>query len=392
MKDKKTVFFIAVILVSIMLNIGITTGIVRQNKEEFAGVQQRLEAMEAQSAEPFGPPEPPMMNKTTWRTAAEQLWITSLMQEPKFSADPLTAVAEKVIAREIVEDTYFNYVKDAGLVGKIEQYNEATQQLRPSLELYAIGAVEGCFGMEIGAIDYGDTAVEINYLIKQIAKYSMYRNSAELIQADTELAQMLQTEPAKSNEHWQDFIYNQTNIENAGVSIDGFSDSKIEYFDLVDSIIEQLYHNTEVIKKKVLAREVVEDSYLCLVSDENLVGKINKYNELTSKYRFYFTNQGVGIVYGFFELWTSGIQYFNRPVEVKILASRIAKHALYRNVVELVYNDWYLSPMIVQEWGGSAGVWPHHLHNEGFTLSQYDMTKQDLEEYFILVDTIIKEL
>lgn len=147
--------------------------------------------------------------------------------------------------------------------------------------------------------------------------------------------------------------------------------------------------NTEKIEKivdKVIARDVIEDTYLLYINDENLRNYILKYNEKTAdlkvRYKLYATETVFTLCE--LDLTTAASGYREIPDDIKEIINKISTYALYRNAPELILSDADINQIIAGEIGGSYGAWPWHIHEEAL--------ENEMENYFILVDKIIEAL
>ena len=358
--ERKQLNFILIFLgVSVVLNGALTIYLFSQNSKQDAHEAFSLEDME---------------------TVAEE----ARAEAAAVVANPQKAIANMVIERKIVKDEYLVYIKDEALLQKINEYNIIACQLRPQLEYKVITALENCFDMDIDVENYMKLPPEVTYVIKKIAHYSMYTNAVQLIYNDAELSQMMAMEPAKSNEEWKNFIKNETNIQ-----VEWLDTHK--FYPLINEIVSTLYDGEQDILEKVLAREIIEDTYFMFVKDSTLLDKIKEYNELTAKTKLEYTDAMIWYTKIHFVKEfdhereykeVSKLNYFNRTKEQKLFVPRLAHHALYRMACDLIYNDPIISPMLVQKEGRTASEWPDDFRN----------TMTELWSYYDFVDELIELL
>jgi len=152
----------------------------------------------------------------------------------------------------------------------------------------------------------------------------------------------------------------------------------------------------------VLNRDVVDDELVASFSDNpEITSMLEKYNEktcvlfghffLSATQTFtYLTVTGFGFSEGegFFGEWNRPPRYPFTPKVVAEGSWRIAKHMLYTDATERLYNDPYFIPVLDKEGGGSHGMWPDYVHNF------YDKPEVGalFEGYLELVDILIASL
>ena len=370
---KKINFMILFLIVSVVLNGALTIYLFSQNDT------QELEAV---------------ISYETVGTAAEALLAKekSLLTEAmEVAENPQKAIAMMVLNREVVKDAYFVYLDDLILIEKIKDYNMQTNCFKREGEMNVIQTLEKCFNFDykIQVSTYYEVPSEIDIIVRKVSQYALYNNAKQLIQNDTELAQMLLMEPFQSNENWMDFIENETCIDDPR----SYSKDDSDYFETIDTIVSALQLGTKGITEKVLAREIIEDTYFNGIEDKILLERIQEYNQLTAEYHLYFMRSAIVNAEAFFclyeidedgEIQSANFNYFKRPIEQEVYAQRLSKQALYRNADKLIYNDPYMSPSLALEWGGSAGAWPRFIHSR--------LEPEEIEYYFKLADDIVKEL
>ena len=127
----------------------------------------------------------------------------------------------------------------------------------------------------------------------------------------------------------------------------------------------------------ILNRDVVDDELVTLFSDSpEIASMLKKYNEKTCVlFAHFFVSATQTFTYltvtgfqfsdgeGFFEEWNVPPRYPFTPKAVAEASWRIAKHSLYPDATERIYNDPFFAPVFEKEGGGSHGMWPDHVHN-----------------------------
>lgn len=365
MNSKKLNYLIIVLVIFMFASVGLTAFFINENRKSHLQYEALGEEMQ-----------------TTSDDAAFRAICDAENKTYAQNADYKTAIANKIIARDVVESAYFSHIDDVALIEKIEMYNNVTSIYRPNFEDKTMNALNDCFNLAISSAGYHKQPVEIRYIIEKIGTYAMYKNAVELVYSDFELAQMLCMEPFKSNKEWMNFINNEAIF----VSTDVYELGGEDYFDLVDGIIKTLGLDTTVIADKVINREVIEDTYFCMVTNTELLQNIKTYNELTAKYRFSFSNHQLSYDLSYIDT-TNGLGYFDRTSEMVLSAAKVSKYALYRNVDQLIYNDPFFSAPLVDERAGSGGQWPRFIHSEPQTEDA-----EKLAAYFDLADSLVTAL
>lgn len=331
-----------------------------------------------------------------WCAIVAETTTAAALNPPDYNdLTPHEFIVAKVMEREIIPDDYFSYITDTALLETIQTYNAATRDCRYYFETAVFRTLTELLSIDPSASTYSLQKPEVQILVKKLAKYALYENSLDLIYNDPELSQMLQMKPFKSNQNWLDFVESDLKIsklQNAGYmwNDEYLTITAEEYLALSKKIIIALLQDTTKISEKILNREIVSNDYFFLIQDPALRTKIQKYNELTGKYRMCFTYYAIGLCSNYFLQSENQINehtnYLNRPDEIIAFVPRISKNALYRNAAQLLYTDWYMSPMLALDQGGSAGVWPAHMH------AVSGIPQEELNGYFDLVDQIILSL
>lgn len=290
-------------------------------------------------------------------------------------SDPQKAIAEKILRREIIEDSFLNYIEDEVLAEQLYTYNLLTSQVRPQLEAHTIAALEDCFGMKLQANTYLQLPSEINYIIKYVSLYSMHQNATQLIHNDPELSQMLNMEPAKSNLDWQKFIEKETRIDAVYIH-DSTADG---YYSLIDQMMPTLVNDTQLILERILAREIIENDLFALISNTTLLEQLKQYNAMTAQGHLFYTHHSLSFIHNYFELSNKTYSqfgtynYFNRPEQIKLFTPRISKYVMYRYSAPFIYNDWLMSPMLAIDTGKPYQDWPEYIRRAtGFDGAGYD--------------------
>lgn len=314
--------------------------------------------------------------------------------ETEYEADPLTAVAHKVLERQTVPDPYINALADEALQLKVLDYNSQTASLRLHAQRKTLAALQDCFGLTVTASNYLQQP-EVCLIVDRIAQYSLYENPVQLIQADPELCQMLAMEPAKSSEAWLDFIANGTGLSHlqpADTIPYGLPDAQA-YSELTNAIVAACGADRQMIAQKIRSRQVVPSAYFAL-ADGSLQANIQRYNEITAQFKLAYTSYFLSSVDLLFGLTDKGweeagqFNFFKRPPEIKTTLPRLTHYILYRTYADQIKNNRMLSPLILQSppdnplneperlwWAGPAG----------HTLDEFDA-------YCLMADDIITTL
>ncbi len=147
-------------------------------------------------------------------------------------------------------------------------------------------------------------------------------------------------------------------------------------------------------------RRVIPDTYISLLSDEDLKEDLELYNLRTAELNVFFSKTAAETIAAFY-LWEwfgeNGVRLYtpdtvaNLPDRHIEIAGRVAHYALYRNADEMIYADDTIWPMLILELGGSAGDWPRFLHGGNDILS-LGWGDDPMEEYFTLTESIISRL
>ncbi|WP_250228716.1 hypothetical protein [Anaeropeptidivorans aminofermentans] len=140
------------------------------------------------------------------------------------------------------------------------------------------------------------------------------------------------------------------------------------------------------ITDKIIQREVVEDTYLIYLPDEEIKEDIILYNKKTADLKISYKLYATRTVFLLCELdlSESATDYDKIPDDLKEIINKISAYALYANATELILSDSEINQLIAGEIGGSYGAWPWHIHEEAL---DYEM-----EDYFILIEKIMKSL
>ena len=258
-------------------------------------------------------------------------------------------IAVQIAAREIVPETILVYIEDEELRWQVMEYNGETAQARRFFERRTMEALQECFGTEINMQNYLQLPPEVDNIIQKITRYSMYGNGQQLIDNDTELAQLYWLEPAMSNEKWKNFIETETNLE----KVELYNNTVPGYYERVGALIAALCSDMEPIIQRIMAREIVEDSWFGLIKDQALLDKVKEYNQRTAECTVYFTERALGYVKWHFSneeyIDDLGFTYFDRPAEIKLFVPKVVRYTLYSNCSQLIENDPELSPMLSLE-------------------------------------------
>ena len=159
---------------------------------------------------------------------------------------------------------------------------------------------------------------------------------------------------------------------------------------------------TTQIIETVLNRDIVDEALISTFSDNpEITSMLKKYNEQTSVlFAHFYVSATQTFTYltvtgfsfsegeGFFGEWNRPPRYPFTPRMVAEASWRIAKHALYPDARERIYNDPFFIPVLEKEGGGSHGMWPDQVHNF------YNRPEAGalFEGYPNLVDTLIAAL
>lgn len=386
MNNNKLSFILVVLAVSIVLNGTLTIYLFGQNNQKGLTPIPTLEDMERVTKEAcsqyiLGSDN---LQENQWSFTLkdmEQVAQEARVEAAQVAADPKKAIAQMIIERKFVKEEYFTYIEEEELRQKIEQYNNNISQLRPQLEFRVISELEHCFNMDIDVKNYKNLPPEVTYIIKKVAQYSMYTNRVQLIYNDPELAQMMAMEPAKFNEEWQNFM----NSENIVDELKWLNMTLKAYCQLIDEIVSTLYDGRQDIVEKVLARQIVEDTYFTYVKDAQLLDKIKEYNKLTADTKFEYVGKMIWYTQLTIDYKSNGafntdqtqkkvdnLNYFDRGVEQKTFVPRTSHYTLYRNATWLIYSDPIISPMLVQNSGNTVSEWPERYRNTMTKLYNYN--------------------
>ena len=154
------------------------------------------------------------------------------------------------------------------------------------------------------------------------------------------------------------------------------------------------------INDKIINREIVESSYFYYISgNEELLGNVVQYNELTASLTAFSTMRAVGILTALFELEYENeeppifgaLRYLEFSEDVREKINLIAKLSLYENSGNLMQANPELAYLLASEGGGSYGLWFAYWHPYYIGLDNEDM-KNFFLEYFELEKTLFYQL
>lgn len=155
------------------------------------------------------------------------------------------------------------------------------------------------------------------------------------------------------------------------------------------------------INDKIIAREVVEDSYFYyLGNDKSLLDDTKNYNKSTGLLTANFTVIAFNVAEPMYQDMTNTANkyesydrfkdYLNFPPEVREYQEIIAHACMYRNCADLLFANPKMSYFLGRGLGGSLAMWPSTIQNEGESFGK--PLRADLAEYFDLVDGLIVKI
>jgi len=162
-----------------------------------------------------------------------------------YAIEKIREINDKIINREIVESSYFYYISDnEELLGNVVRYNDLTASLTGYSTMRAARILIVLFELEdeneepfvLGSLGYLDFSEDVREKINRIAKLSLYENSGKLMQADPELAYLLESDGGGSYGLW--FAYWHPLY--IGMDNEDMKKLFLEYFELEKTLFSQL--------------------------------------------------------------------------------------------------------------------------------------------------------
>lgn len=279
-----------------------------------------------------------------------------------------TEISDKIIAREIVDTSIIKDL-DEDLQAKIAEYNTMTGVQKRNMAGVVMDELKKHFGYVFRASTYCDLPQEVRIICEKASTYMLYGNARELMLRDSDIAMSF-----GENADWKAFVMNYTHYD----MDEYFSLVMDEYFSLVDEIMAQLPLNEDYHKDKIRNRQVIEDTYINCLDDENLAKKLREYNKITAENHEILAENAVETIRYFLCIENEPYSHFDDNENVRKYAAKVAEYSLYEERANMMYTDEELGALLSLEMGGSAGIWPRHIGFEGEA------------EYFKLVEELLK--
>ena len=146
------------------------------------------------------------------------------------------------------------------------------------------------------------------------------------------------------------------------------------------------------VRDMVLAREVIPADYLRLL-DQDLAAQAEEYNAETANLKSQYTVYAKEQIHSVFEYYRTEeperLNYFASEELICEAAAHMARCALYRNALQLFYEDPAMAYALSGEEGGSGELWAAALH-QGFQAGE-NLVKT-AEAYLDQVDAFVDAL
>lgn len=122
------------------------------------------------------------------------------------------------------------------------------------------------------------------------------------------------------------------------------------------------------VRDMVLARKVIPADYLRLL-DQDLAAQAEEYNAETANLKSQYTVYAKEQIHSVFEYYRTEeperLNYFASEELICEAAAHMARCALYRNALQLFYEDPAMAYALSGEEGGSGALWAKAIH-QGF--------------------------
>ena len=146
------------------------------------------------------------------------------------------------------------------------------------------------------------------------------------------------------------------------------------------------------VRDMVLAREVIPADYLRYL-DEDLAAQAEEYNAETANLKSQYTVYAKEQIHSVFEYYRTEeperLNYFASEELICEAAAHMARCALYRNALQLFYEDPAMAYALSGEEGGSGALWAAAIH-QGFQVG--GNLAATVETYLDQVDAFIDAL
>ena len=146
------------------------------------------------------------------------------------------------------------------------------------------------------------------------------------------------------------------------------------------------------VRDMVLAREVIPADYLRLL-DQDLAAQAEEYNAETANLKSQYTVYAKEQIHSVFEYYRTEeperLNYFASEELICEAAAHMARCALYRNALQLFYEDPAMAYALSGEEGGSGELWAAALH-QGFQAG--GNLVMEVEAYLDQVDAFVDAL
>ena len=311
-------------------------------------------------------------------------------KEKMINLSYLNEIALKIINREIVPDTYFNFIENPIMIDNINTYNQKTYSYKLSFRVRAIHLLEEYYGVDIGIYTFHRASTDTRGIVNNFAQYALYKNSLELMYGDAEFAQTFfhvqrqkKWDEKSMDNPWASFLNNKEWL-NSEYCLDGFN----EYCALIDGITADLqkegaFVDNNIFIDKILNREIIQDTYINFIESPEISEAIKEYNKLTAQYILEQTPVSITLMITQSELETLDVEYdfnyFEKLDEVRMFSAQISTYSLYGNRDALIYAI----PNLVFDTGSGVGQWPRFLQHP---------QQEEFEHYLEMVDSLIISL
>lgn len=146
------------------------------------------------------------------------------------------------------------------------------------------------------------------------------------------------------------------------------------------------------VRDMVLAREVIPADYLRLL-DQDLAAQAEEYNAETANLKSQYTVYAKEQIHSVFEYYRTEeperLNYFASEELICEAAAHMARCALYRNALQLFYEDPAMAYALSGEEGGSGALWAKAVH-QGFQAGGNLVA--EVEAYLDQVDAFVDAL
>lgn len=146
------------------------------------------------------------------------------------------------------------------------------------------------------------------------------------------------------------------------------------------------------VRDMVLARKVIPADYLRLL-DQDLAAQAEEYNAETANLKSQYTVYAKEQIHSVFEYYRTEeperLNYFASEELICEAAAHLARCALYRNALQLFYEDPAMAYALSGEEGGSGALWAKAVH-QGFQAGGNLVA--EVEVYLDQVDAFVDAL